>query len=116
MPRARAVCPQPGCPRLTDGGRCADHHAPSRPGTRGYDGQHRTRFRPAVLRRDPICRWPDGCDQPSTDADHWPRTRRQLIAEGADPNDPRHGRGLCRSHHSRWTRITAHTRCNDTGR
>lgn len=108
MPRAMTVCPEPGCPEFTPGGRCSRHQRPNRSGTRGYDGKHRTRFRPAVLRRDPICTWPEGCDQRSTDADHYPRTRKQLIVDGCDPDDPRYGRGLCRSHHSRWTRQTSH--------
>lgn len=32
---------------------------------------------------------------PSVVADHWPLSRRELVARGLDPNDPRYGRGLC---------------------
>lgn len=107
MPRARRVCSQPGCPALTNGGRCDQHRreADQRRGgarARGYDTEHE-RFRAAVLARDPACRYPDGCTQPATVADHWPHSRRELVALGLDPNDPRHGRGLCASHHGRET-------------
>lgn len=68
---------------------------------RGYGGEHRTRFRPAVLAKDPACVL---ChQQPSTVADHWPQSRRELEAAGEDPNDPRHGRGLCHPCHSKAT-------------
>ncbi|RZE73308.1 hypothetical protein C0R02_27625 [Streptomyces albidoflavus] len=43
------------------------------------------------------------CDELSTVADHWPRTRRQLVTDGEDPNDPAHGRGLCEGCHNRHT-------------
>jgi 5-methylcytosine-specific restriction protein A len=36
-------------------------------------------------------------------ADHWPLSRRQLAAQGMNPNDPKHGRGLCTPCHSRET-------------
>lgn len=109
------VCPALGCPTLTTGGRC-DIHARSadrRRGTareRGYRGAHVTRFRPAVLRRDPMCVCTDeahghgpACLIQSTVADHHPLSRRELVARGLDPNDPRHGRGLCKPCHDRHT-------------
>jgi 5-methylcytosine-specific restriction enzyme A len=57
-----------------------------------------------VLARDPVCvlQLP-GCTRVATDADHWPLDRRELIAQGLDHNDPRYGRGLCHSCHSRET-------------
>lgn len=70
---------------------------------RGYDRTHATQFRAAVLGRDPVCVHPDGCRQPSTHADHWPRSRRTLARRGLDPNDPRYGRGLCAGHHNAET-------------
>jgi 5-methylcytosine-specific restriction protein A len=100
------VCSQPGCPEFTTGGRCAEHRrqAERRRGSasqRGYGQQHRQRFRRGVLDRDPVCVL---CKQaPATVADHWPKSRRQLAAEGLDPNDPRNGRGLCASCHGRAT-------------
>jgi 5-methylcytosine-specific restriction protein A len=36
-------------------------------------------------------------------ADHWPLSRRELVEQGLDPDDPKHGRGLCTSCHSRST-------------
>lgn len=61
---------------------------------------HRRRFRQAVLDRDPLC---VSCGRVATVADHWPRTRKQLIEAGEDPNDPAFGRGLCVSCHNKWT-------------
>lgn len=100
------VCPQPGCPTLTDAGRCPTHRrqADQARGTaaqRGYGHDHATRFRPAVLHRDPICVL---CLIAfSTVADHHPLSRRELVDAGEDPNDPRHGRGLCASCHNTET-------------
>jgi 5-methylcytosine-specific restriction enzyme A len=102
--RGLRPCTMPGCRSLTSSGRCADHDSDRQRGnarSRGYDAQHEQTFRAAVLRRDRIC---VVCrQQPATVADHHPRSRRQLAAAGADPNDPRHGRGLCASCHSRAT-------------
>lgn len=116
MPRrALTICSVPGCPEYTERGRCASHRreAEQKRGSarqRGYGREHTTRFRPAVLARDPHCVCVDTshghhnpCGQPSVHADHWPTSRRDLEAAGEDPNDPRHGRGLCHSCHSRST-------------
>lgn len=60
---------------------------------RGYSGLHRSRFRAGVLTADPICVL---CHtRPATVADHYPLSRRELVAAGLDPDDPVHGRGLC---------------------
>ncbi|WP_432136817.1 holin [Streptomyces sp. bgisy154] len=97
------VCTVPGCPEFTQGGRCPEHQraAEKKRGTarqRGYGGQHETRFRPGVLAKNPTCVL---CGQaPSVHADHHPLSRRDLEARGLDPNDPRHGRGLCSPCHS----------------
>jgi 5-methylcytosine-specific restriction protein A len=40
---------------------------------------------------------------PATVADHWPKSRKQLEAEGLDPNEPSYGRGLCASCHGKET-------------
>lgn len=112
MPRRSGwrVCSTPGCPEFSDrGGKCDEHRreADQRRGTarqRGYTREHETRFRPAVLARDPICVCPgcnqctipgECCDRASVHADHWPIDRRDLVAQGLDANDPKHGRGLC---------------------
>lgn len=100
------VCPVPGCPNLTQGGRCptCTKQADRARGTatqRGYTSTGHRAFREAVLARDPICKV---ClTRPSTVADHYPTSRRDLIAQGADPNDARHGRGLCHTCHSTET-------------
>ena len=116
MPRAMHPCPSCSEPTRA-AGRCADctRNAEQQRGTfrqRGYGRQHDTRFKRGVLRRDPTCTCtttqhghPVPCGQRSTDADHWPRDRRQLIADGADADDPRHGRGLCHRCHSRETAL-----------
>ncbi len=116
MPRrALSICTTPGCPEYTQGGRCTGCRAEAeqRRGTaaqRGYGGRHRRRFRTAVLARDPQCVCTDTahghgdpCGEPSLHADHYPRDRRELAAAGEDPDDPRHGRGLCGPCHSSET-------------
>ena len=95
MPRrAQPPCSRPGCGQLKP---CPTHSGDSerRRGTaaqRGYGARHRDHFRAKVLEREPTCRL---CGDPATDADHWPFSRKQLIAKGADPDNPEHGRGLC---------------------
>ncbi|MGK4583471.1 holin [Kitasatospora sp. HPMI-4] len=104
--RAYTICTVAGCPEYTTGGRCDEHRraADRARGTtsqRGYGRGHRTRFRPAVLARDPVCVL---CkQQPSQHADHWPLSRRELVDAGMDPDDPQHGRGLCQRCHARST-------------
>lgn len=109
MPRAASTCSTPGCPNLTSYGsnRCTQcqRQADTARGTatqRGYDKQHR-RFRRHVLERDALCVL---CGTGvATVADHYPKSRRQLVAEGLNPNDPRHGRGLCKRCHDQQTAI-----------
>lgn len=72
---------------------------------RGYDQIHRSRFRAGVLAANPNCVicLAFGLTTPATVADHHPLSRRQLVKRGLDPNDPRHGRGLCEDCHNRET-------------
>jgi 5-methylcytosine-specific restriction protein A len=119
VPRALKVCSTPGCPNLVPGGRCpaciaAAEAARGTSRQRGYDHHHETRFRPGVLRRDPLCVCTTTshghgapCLTPSLHADHHPRTRRELVALGLDPNDPTHGRGLCERCHNAHTAATS---------
>lgn len=103
MPRAAKVCSTPGCPEIVDHGRCptCTAGAEQRRGSarqRGYDRKHETRFRKAVLALHPICQvcstaW-------SKHADHHPVDRQTLVQRGMNPNDPKHGRGLCHRCHS----------------
>lgn len=117
MARHWTPCPEPGCPELRDPttNDCPNGHttAKARAGRaradtqrpparqRGYDRAHETQFRRPVLARDPIC--VECGEAPSVHADHYPLTRRELIRRGRNPNDPRYGRGLCPSCHSRHT-------------
>lgn len=105
MPAPR-VCNVPGCPALTTGGRCPDHtrQADRARGTaaqRGYRSRGHQTFRAAVLTRDPVCVL---CREArSTVADHYPLSRRELLARSLDPDDPSRGRGLCTTCHGRET-------------
>jgi len=103
------TCSKPGCPTLVEAGdgRCKPHKAEAdrARGTateRGYTGAGHQAFARAVLRRDKVCVMPE-CDRAAKHADHHPLSRKELIAAGLDPNDPRHGRGLCHEHHSSET-------------
>lgn len=106
MARAAKTCSTPGCPEITQHGRCLAHarqadRARGSAHQRGYGHRHRTGFREAVLARDPICVL---CLRaPSAHADHHPLSRRELLRRGLDPNDAKRGRGLCRSCHSAET-------------
>lgn len=101
------VCTKPGCGTLCSGGRCPAHAkaADRARGTatqRGYSGRGHARFRTLVLRRDKTCVI-SGCTAPATEADHHPLDRNELILKGFNPDDPQHGRGLCKPHHSSET-------------
>lgn len=110
MKAALSVCSEPDCPNLSTGGlcdecraarrQCSDHRRGSAQ-ERGYDREHERRFRAAVLERDPMC--VECMARPSTVADHYPLSRRELVEQGLDPNDPNHGRGLCKPCHDRHT-------------
>ena len=107
MPRAKRPCPIPGCPELTDGGRCPTHRtevdrARGTAAQRGYTSAGHKRFRRLVLERDRLCVL---CGHVATVADHWPTSRRDLLAAGLDPNDPARGRGLCKPCHDRSTAL-----------
>jgi len=114
--RARLrICNVPGCPEYTTTSRCDEHtraadHARGTARQRGYDTGHEKHFRPAVLAREPRCVCDDEthghdqpCGAPSVHADHWPLSRRELVARNLNPDDPKHGRGLCGPCHSKHT-------------
>lgn len=111
------VCSRHGCPTLypaTEGSRCQTHRREARArrtDNRVYDTKSHKTFRNAVLTRDPICQ---ACHQAlSTVADHYPKTRRELVNEGLDPNNPAHGRGLCARCHNKHTAATTPGGWND---
>lgn len=105
MPTQRKGCSTPGCVEVGDSaGRCPRHRSSAErvrgsAQARGYGSDHETLFRRPVLLRTPWC----VCGQRASHADHYPKTRRQLVREGLDPNDPKYGRGLCQSCHMQWT-------------
>ncbi len=118
MARAKKPCATPGCPSVVDTGRCdgctkqSDRDRGTR-WQRGYRTAHERGFRPNVLMRDPICvcdaEGQHGhsvrCYRPSTVADHWPLSKRELIEQGMDSDDPKHGRGLCKPCHDGETSV-----------
>lgn len=122
MPRAKRICSTPGCPEVTDTGRCEGcrREAERQRGTarrRGYDRRHERTFRRGVLAKDPLCVCTDqtatdahrhgpACLLPSTVADHHPRDKRELRRLGLDEHDPAHGRGLCKGCHDHHTALT----------
>lgn len=103
------VCSVSGCPTIyptNEGSRCTTHRkaADQARGTsteRGYHSKGHRAFRAAVLRRDPICVL---CNiKQSNIADHYPRSRKELIDLGMNPNNPDYGRGLDKQCHDRET-------------
>ncbi len=106
MTRAKSVCPTSGCATITEGGRCGTCRSKAEQvrgsaSQRGYNSRsHRIRFRQGVLSKHPFCVL---CGSVATVADHHPLSRRELEAQGLDPNDPERGRGLCKPCHDRET-------------
>jgi 5-methylcytosine-specific restriction enzyme A len=101
--RPRAPCTTPGCGTTTvGGGRCPDCRARKSADSdrirgsaeqRGYGQRWRTVIRPAYLTRHPRCVL---CGRAATVPDHYPRSRRQLVAARvADPDADEHLRPLC---------------------
>jgi 5-methylcytosine-specific restriction protein A len=108
MARAWKVCATPTCPELVPPGQTycdgCDTEVDRIRGTaaqRGYTSAGHRRFRKQVLARDPICMVCRAA--PSTVADHHPLSRRELVAAGMDPNNPDHGRGVCKPCHDTET-------------
>lgn len=66
---ARRPCAEPGCPVITDNGRC-DKHARCNANARGYDAQHQResrRLKALVRAGTTVLCW--RCGQPITDPD-----------------------------------------------
>lgn len=105
------VCNLHGCGTLFDGkgGRCPTHATQARRArisNKVYNTAGHHAFRDAVLTRDVVCVIPD-CVQWATVADHYPRTRIELVALGLNPNDPQYGRGICAPCHNKHTAATS---------
>lgn len=119
MPRGYKVCSANGCPNLVKTGRCdtCESAADRERGTakeRGYGTAAWEARRRECLRRDPLCvctapgHGHDGrqCIAASHVADHWPKSRRQLVALGIrDPNALQYLRGICDRCHNKHTAI-----------
>lgn len=108
MPKSYTVCTVPGCPTLVaGGGRCDDckrqaDQARGSAAQRGYAGKTWRTARAATLQRDPVCVICHTAE--STVADHYPTSRRDLVAmKVPNPDHPSRLRGLCSSCHSRET-------------
>lgn len=72
-----------------------------RPEGNPYNTAAHQAFRYHVLAADPIC---VVCKvKRSTVADHYPHSRKELVRLGLNPDDPKHGRGLCKSCHDSET-------------
>jgi 5-methylcytosine-specific restriction protein A len=106
-PPRLTVCSKPDCHLLTRGSRCDEHEraADQARGTaaqRGYGGKAWRFARRNTLRRDPVC---VVCHTaPATVADHYPVSRKDLVALGVtDPDAPARLRGLCAGCHGRST-------------
>ena len=100
------VCSKPGCGTLhQQRGQCpqcrAQHDQARRPQGNPYATPGHQTFRNKVLARDPICTLCLAAQ--STVADHYPLDRAHLIQRGLNPNDPEHGRGLCKTCHDKHT-------------
>ena len=101
-----ARCPEPTPPGTTLCPQCTrEADQARRPHGNPYAARGHRRFREGVLAHHPVCTL---ClRSPSTVADHWPIERRDLVAQGLDPNDPKHGRGLCKRCHDQHTARTS---------
>jgi 5-methylcytosine-specific restriction protein A len=116
VPRALRQCPVVDCYELVVSGRCPAHTraadvARGTPAQRGYGHAWEHRWRPACLRRDPLCTCHDQghehgyeCLSPSTVADHYPTSRKDLVAQGVPDPDALHRlRGVCKPCHDAHT-------------
>jgi 5-methylcytosine-specific restriction protein A len=104
-PCVRNGCGKKALPKL---GTCRAHtqqvraHSDrKREGTRGsYSHKAWRECRAVVLDVNPWCVL---CGHLATVADHHPIKRRDLVAQGLDPNDPDRCRSLCKPCHDRHT-------------
>jgi 5-methylcytosine-specific restriction protein A len=102
-------CNSPGCPgRTVTGGRCgrcrgarAGDVAEPDPGRIYTTRWWRQQRRPEYLAAHPFCTL---CPAPAAVPDHYPVSRRVLVARGvADPDADEHLRPLCKRCHDRST-------------
>ena len=94
--RLRVPCAEPGCPAITDGGRCPKHQKPAPPRPRFRDrayGPDWPRIRRQVLAEQPYC----ACGARATQVDHMIPLRQ------GGTNDRANLVAMCRRCHSRKT-------------
>lgn len=94
-PRCQGVHPAGVCPQARAQAKAKAQQRSKARGPRPYNRVAWQRLRRMILARDPICRDPEGCTQPSTDVDH----------RNGDATDNREDNlwGLCHAHHSKKT-------------
>lgn len=107
--RPRRPCTTPGCPHQAESGRCDPCREGRRKLTRRRKrqvddyGPRWPQVRVEFLIRNPWCRL---CPRMAAIPDHWPRSRRQLVADGVlDPDLDQYLRPLCKVCHDRQTAI-----------
>jgi 5-methylcytosine-specific restriction protein A len=98
-------CSVPGCPELVSGGRCEAHSKQDKArraetGNSAYKTTRWQRIRKAYLYRHPWCVL---CARQATVADHYPLSRKQLVAQGVEPDTPSRLRPLCAPCHNKET-------------
>lgn len=105
--RPRRPCTTPGCPHKADSGRCDGCRASKKKLYRTRSREHNDygprwpARRLDYLLNHPACVL---CRRRADVPDHWPRSRRQLVAAGVlDPDADEHLRPLCTSCHNRQT-------------
>lgn len=105
--RPLSPCLTPGCRELVTRGRCAEctsrrrqQQDARRPDRERYNSTGWRRNRGRFLAAHPTC----SCGAPATEADHYPRTRAELLEAGvADPDAWRYLVARCKPCHSRRT-------------
>lgn len=105
----RIACHRCGKPTDEPTGVCPDCRSASPANERPYDSAKWKRRSARFLR---LHRWcvlcsKDGLSTQATIADHWPETRKELLAAGVDdPDLDKYLRPLCTAHHATHGRKT----------